>query len=59
MTFYIIADDPNIEAMDAIDKSKKMMDGHKLQYFYMCLRFIGLALLCILTLGIGSFRMHM
>ncbi len=53
MTFYIIADDPNIEAMDAIDKSKKMMDGNKLQYFYMSLRFFGLALLCVLTLGIG------
>lgn len=53
MTFYIIADDPNVEAMDAIDKSKKMMDGYKLKYFYMSLRFFGLALLCILTLGIG------
>lgn len=53
MTFYIIADDPNIEAMDAIDKSKEMMDGYKLKYFYMSLRFFGLALLCILTLGIG------
>ncbi len=53
MTFYIIADNPNVEAMDAIDKSKKMMDGYKLKYFYMGLRFFGLALLCILTLGIG------
>lgn len=53
MTFYIIADDDSIEPMEAIDKSKKMMDGYKWKYFYLGLRFFGLALLCILTLGIG------
>jgi uncharacterized membrane protein len=53
MTFYIIADDNSIGAMEAIDKSKKMMDGYKLKYFYLGLRFFGLGLLCILTLGIG------
>jgi uncharacterized membrane protein len=53
MTFYIIADDNTIGAMDAIDKSKKMMYGYKWKYFCLCLRFIGWALLCILTLGIG------
>mgnify|MGYP006295808433 FL=1 len=55
MTFYIIADNPNISAMDAIDQSKKMMDGYKWKYFRMSLRFMGWALLCILTLGIGFF----
>ena len=53
MTFYIIADDDSIGAMDAIDKSKKMMYGHKWKYFRLLLRIAGLALLCILTLGIG------
>ena len=53
MTFYIIADDDSIEPMEAIDKSKKMMDGYKWKFFYLGLRFFGLALLCILTLGIG------
>ena len=53
MTFYILADDNSIGAMDAIDKSKKMMDGYKWKYFCLCLRFLGWALLCILTLGIG------
>ena len=53
MTFFIIADDETIEPMAALDKSKKMMYGYKLQLFYLCLRFFGLALLCILTLGIG------
>lgn len=53
MTFYILADDSSIGAMDAIDKSKKMMDGNKWKYFCLGLRFLGWALLCILTLGIG------
>jgi uncharacterized membrane protein len=53
MTFFIIADDPEIKPMDAIDKSKKMMDGYKWKYFCLGLRFLGWALLCILTLGIG------
>ena len=53
MTFYIIADDPAIEPMQAIDKSKAMMDGYKWKYFCLMLRFMGWALLCILTLGIG------
>jgi uncharacterized membrane protein len=53
MTFYILADDHSIGAMDAIDKSKKMMDGYKWKFFYLGLRFFGWALLCILTLGIG------
>jgi uncharacterized membrane protein len=53
MTFYILADDNSIGAMEAIDKSKKMMDGYKWKYFCLGLRFIGWSLLCILTLGIG------
>lgn len=53
MTFFIIADDDSIGAMAAIDKSKLMMDGYKWKYFRLGLRFLGWALLCILTLGIG------
>ena len=51
--FFIIADDPSIRPMQAIDKSKEMMDGYKWKYFRLCLRLYGLALLCLLTLGIG------
>lgn len=53
MTFFIIAEDDQISAIDALKQSYKMMDGHKLKYFFLFLRYIGLALLCILTLGIG------
>jgi len=53
MTYFVIAEDDQISAVDALKKSYKMMDGHKMKYFFLCLRYIGLALLCILTLGIG------
>jgi uncharacterized membrane protein len=53
MTFYILADEPLTKPQDALKKSKSMMDGYKLKLFYLCLRFVLLALLCILTLGIG------
>lgn len=51
--FYIIAEDPSISAMDALRKSKEMMYGYKWKYFFLGIRFMGWALLCILTLGIG------
>jgi len=53
MTFYILADDPSIKAEDALRKSKAMTDGHKMKLFNLCLRFFLLALVCVLTLGIG------
>jgi uncharacterized membrane protein len=51
--YYILADDNTIGAMDAIGKSKEMMKGNKWKFFCLGLRFLGWALLCILTLGIG------
>jgi uncharacterized membrane protein len=51
--FYILAEDDSIGAMEAIDKSKAMMYGYKWKYVRLLCRFIGWALLCILTFGIG------
>lgn len=53
MTYFIIAEDNSIAPLDAVKKSHKMMDGHKMEYFFLSLRFFGLGILCILTLGIG------
>ena len=53
LVFYIMTDDPNIGAMEAIDKSKKMMYGYKWKLFCLGLRFICWILLGILTFGIG------
>lgn len=55
MTFLILADDDSINAMEAIKKSKKMMDGYKWKFFCLMLRFLGWAILSILTFGIGFF----
>jgi uncharacterized membrane protein len=53
MTFYILADDPSLGPKEALDKSKEMMYGYKMKYFFLSMRFLGWALLCLLTLGIG------
>lgn len=53
MTFYILADDKSISAMDAIRKSKQMMAGNKWKLLCLSFRFFGWMLLAILTLGIG------
>lgn len=53
MTMFIIADDPNISAVDALKKSWAMMDGHKMDYFILFLRFIPWMILTALTLFIG------
>lgn len=49
---YILADDPGIGPMEAIRRSKEMMEGHKMEYFVLCLSFYGWALLSVFTLGI-------
>jgi len=53
MSYYILADNPGMAAMGVLDESKRMMEGYKMKYFRLMLRFFGLSLLCILTLGIG------
>lgn len=52
-TFYLLADNKKLSGREAIKKSKAMMQGYKMKYFLLCLRFTGWFLLCILTLGIG------
>ncbi len=53
MVFYILSDNPQIGAMEALNKSKEMMIGFKWKLFCLHLSFIGWGLLGILTLGIG------
>ncbi len=54
-TFFIIAQEPNIGANEAIEKSMKMMDGYKLKYFGLQLLFMLCASLTAVTLFIGMF----
>lgn len=53
MTYYIIAEDDKIGPLDAITKSKQMMNGNKWKLFCLQFRFLGWTLLCVLTFGIG------
>ena len=52
MTFYILNDNPDMGANEAITRSREMMDGHKWQLFCLRFSFIGWILLCCLTFGI-------
>lgn len=49
---YILAENPGISPMEAINRSKEMMQGHKMEYFLLVLSFFGWALLAPFTLGI-------
>lgn len=52
MTFYILRDDPDMPANDAITESRRMMDGNKFRLFCLHFSFIGWLLLSALTFGI-------
>lgn len=52
-TAFILKDDPQISAGDALSLSSKMMQGHKMELFWLVLSFIGWAILACLTLGLG------
>ena len=53
MTYFIINDHPEYSINQAITESRRMMDGHKMEYFILCLSFIGWFILSCITLGIG------
>lgn len=54
MVPYILADHPEIGAMDAITLSRQMMKGNKWKSFVLDISFIGWVLLSALTLGLLS-----
>lgn len=51
-TMYIVAENKGISAREALNRSKAMMEGHKMDLFVLYLSFIGWSLLAPLTLGI-------
>lgn len=55
LTPFILVDNPELSANEAINLSQKMMKGHKFDLFFLELSFLGWILLGILTLGIGYF----
>lgn len=54
MAPFIMAENEDMTASEAINASKALMEGHKAELFFLDLSFFGWGLLNILTLGIGS-----
>lgn len=53
MTNYLLHKEPELSAMDAIARSKELMNGHRMDLFVLDLSFIGWLLLTIVTFGIA------
>ncbi|WP_445505908.1 DUF975 family protein [Niallia sp. 03190] len=52
-TFFLLKDHPEYTVTQAITESRKRMKGYKWKYFLLNLSFIGWAILCLITIGIG------
>ncbi len=55
MVPYLLYKHPELSATETLKASRIMMKGHKFDYFWLCLSFIGWIFLCFLTVGIGYF----
>lgn len=58
MSGYILAENPEMDANDAITASRMMMDGNKWRLFCLDFSFIGWTLLASLTFGIGNIALE-
>ena len=54
MAPFILAENKGKPALECINESKAMMNGHKMELFVLYLSFIGWGLLCAITFGIAS-----
>ena len=53
MSFYILAENPDMDAMEALEESKKIMEGHKWEFFVLLLSFILWDILGCITWGLA------
>lgn len=53
LTPFVLKDNPELSDNAAIEKSMRLMDGHKMDLFLLILSFIGWAILSLFTLGLG------
>lgn len=58
MTHFVIAENPDIDFMEAIKKSEELMKGHKFRLFKLQFSFIGWFFLGVITFGIGLFFLY-
>ncbi len=54
MAFWILAENPELTAREALAKSKEITEGHKFDIFVLHLSFIGWALLTGITFGLAG-----
>ena len=54
MAFYILAENPEMSVFEALTESRRLMDGHKMEFFILNLSFIGWILLTAITFGIAG-----
>ncbi len=55
MTGYILAEHPGMTAKEALARSRELMAGKRFHLFCLQFSFIGWAILCLFTMGIGFF----
>lgn len=55
---FLLADEDSMDALTALKESKRLMHRNKMRYFLLSLSFIGLRLLCYLTLNLGTFFLY-
>lgn len=58
MAPFIMAENEDMTASEAINVSKELMEGHKAELFFLDLSFFGWGLLNVLTMGIGSIALN-
>ncbi len=51
--YYILAENKGMSAREAINRSKEMMEGHKMDLFILELSFIGWGIVGLITLGVA------
>lgn len=54
MSMYILAENKGKPALECINESKAMTNGHKMDLFVLDISFIGWGLLCFITFGIAA-----
>jgi len=54
MSYFVLAEKPDLTARQALSESKRIMDGNKMSFFVLMLSFIPWMLLCMVTLGIAG-----
>lgn len=53
MSFYIMAENPDMTALESLNESKRIMEGHKWEFFVLLLSFILWDLLGVITAGLA------